>query len=371
MGRPFGIPIVVSPTWFVIAAFITFYFGQQFADTALDRLGNGRYLVAFGFAVLLYLSVLLHELAHSVVAQHFGLPVRRIVIYFLGGVSEIEREPQTPGRELAVAIAGPALSFVLAGLFYLVWWALPSPAFSSSNALIVFVYLVGALWTSNLVVGIFNMLPGLPLDGGRVLRAIVWAITRKPMSGTLAAAWTGRAMAVALVLLALWESRGASAGSSLYTILWAGFIAWFIWMGATQALTAARLRARIPSLSARTLARRAIPATADLPLSEALRRAATAGARAVLVVDGDGRPTAVVHEASVLATPIERHPWVATGTLARTLRPGMTLTTDLTGEQLLGVLRANPAPEYLVTEPDGAIFGVLSAVDVEHAILGR
>jgi Zn-dependent protease/CBS domain-containing protein len=369
MGRPFGIPIVVSPTWFLIAAFITIYFGQSFTDTTLGRLGNGRYLVAFGFAVLLYLSVLLHELAHSVVAKQFGLPVRRIVIYFLGGVSEIEREPETPGREFAVAVAGPALSFVLAAVFWALWEALPAPTYASSDALIVFVYLVGALWTSNLVVGIFNMLPGLPLDGGRVLRSLVWAVTRKPMSGTLAAAWTGRALAVAVMLFSFWQSRGEQGGDSLYTIMWAAFIASFIWIGATQALTAARLRARIPGLDARALSRRAVPVTADLPLSEALRRAAAAGARAVLVVDHGGRPTAVVHEASVLATPLERHPWVQVGALARALRPGMTLTTDLTGESLLGVLRANPAPEYLVTEPDGAIFGVLSAIDVEHAIL--
>src|SRR5580704_16566839 len=112
MGRPFGIPIVVSPTWFVIAAFITLYFGGQLTTTAVDELGRGRYLMSFLFAVLLYASVLLHELAHSVVAKRFGLPVRRIVIYFLGGVSEIEKEAETPWQEFAIAAAGPGLSFV-------------------------------------------------------------------------------------------------------------------------------------------------------------------------------------------------------------------------------------------------------------------
>jgi len=168
MGRPFGIPIVVSPTWFLIAAFITIYFGGQFDHTRLgDRLGAARYLVAFGFAVLLYLSVLLHELAHSVVAKHFGLPVRRIVIYFLGGVSEIEREPETPGREFAVAVAGPALSFVLAGIFWGIWEALPSTTDSSPTGLLVVIYLVFAVWTANLVVGVFQHAARLPLDGGR------------------------------------------------------------------------------------------------------------------------------------------------------------------------------------------------------------
>lgn len=378
MGRPFGIPIVVSPTWFLIAAFITVYFGSQLNNAVVgrstvgSRIGDGRFLVAFGFAVLLYLSVLLHELAHSVVAKRFGLPVRRIVIYFLGGVSEIEREPETPGREFAVAVAGPALSFVLAALFWAVWRQLPQTTESSSNALIVTVYLIGAVWSSNLVVGVFNMLPGLPLDGGRVLRSLVWAVTRRPMAGTLAAAWAGRLLAVAVLLLAIWRGSTASQGGGgvdLYTIMWAAFIASFIWIGATQSLTVARLRDRIPRLQIRALTRRAVPVAADLPLSEALRRAASTGARAVVVVDHDGKPTAIVHEAAVTATPLERHPWIQVGALSRALRPGMTLTTDLTGENLLAALRAVPAPEYLVTEPEGAIYGVLAAADVEHAFL--
>jgi len=366
MGAPFGIPIVVSPTWFLIAAFITYYFGQQIND---EDFGNWRYLIAFGFAVLLYLSVLLHELAHSVVAKSFGLPVRRIVIYFLGGVSEIEKEPDTPKREFAVAVAGPALSFALGGIFFGIWKLIDHP--TSSVGMASFQYLVTALWVSNVVVGVFNMLPGLPLDGGRVLRSAVWAITRKPLAGTQAAAWTGRALAVGILIYAMLTTRNATSGAGLYTLVWAAFIASFIWIGASQSLTVARLRERIPLLHTRTLTRRAIPVTADVPLSEALRQAATAGARSLLVVDHDGRPTAIVHEAAVAATPLERHPWVQVGTLSRALRPGLTLTTELSGETLLQALRANPAPEYLVTEPDGAIFGVLTATDVEHAFLGR
>ena len=366
MGSPFGIPIVVSPTWFLIAAFITYYFGRDINNEAF---GNWRYLIAFGFAVLLYLSVLLHELAHSVVAKSFGLPVRRIVIYFLGGVSEIEKEPDTPRREFAVAVAGPALSFALGGIFFGVWKLMDHP--TGSLLFNAMQYLVTALWVSNMVVGIFNMLPGLPLDGGRVLRSAVWAISRNPLTGTVAAAWTGRVLAVGVVVYTLATLQNAASGEGLYTLVWAAFIASFIFIGASQSLTVARLRERIPTLHARTLTRRAIPVTADLPLAEALRRAAAVGARSLLVVDHDGRPTAIVHEAAVAATPIERHPWVQVGTLSRALRPGLTLAADLDGEALLQALRATPAPEYLVTESDGAIFGVLAAADVEHAFLGR
>src|SRR3984957_4595149 len=245
MGTPFGITIVVSPTWFLIAAFITYYFGQQISD---DDFGNWRYGIAFGFAILLYLSVLLHELAHSVVAKSFGLPVRRIVIYFLGGVSEIEKEPDTPAREFAVAIAGPALSFPLGGIFFGIWKLMDHPTSSVSFA--AFQYLVTAMWVSNLVVGVFNMLPGLPLDGGRVLRSAVWAATRKPLTGTTVAAWTGRAMAIAVLIYAMLTTRNATSGDGLYTLVWAAFIASFIWIGASQSLTVARLLERIPTLHA-------------------------------------------------------------------------------------------------------------------------
>jgi CBS domain-containing protein len=119
----------------------------------------------------------------------------------------------------------------------------------------------------------------------------------------------------------------------------------------------------------RALTRRAVPVTGDTPVSEALRRATEAGARAVVIVDHDGRPNAIVHEAAVTATPTERRPWVQIGTLARSLRPGMTLSTDLGGEELLAALRSAPAPEYLVTDPAGAVYGVLAATDVEYAFL--
>ncbi|HEV2636588.1 MAG TPA: site-2 protease family protein [Actinocrinis sp.] len=375
MGQPFGIPIVVSPTWFVIAAVITLYFGNELNTTAVDELGRGRYLMSFLFAVLLYASVLLHELAHSVVAKHFGLPVRRIVIYFLGGVSEIEKEAETPWQEFAVAASGPGLSLVLGAGGWAVWAAMPKLTDQSTHLYIAVFYLVFSLWASNLVVGVFNLLPGLPLDGGRVLRAAVWAATKKPMAGTVAAAYVGRVMAVAMFFLVFGLQVGYGGGggrhpwADVYAFAVAGFIGSFIWVGTSQALTVARLRDRIPRLRVRELTRRAVPVTAELPLAEAMRRAAAVGARGIVIVDGQGRPTALVHEASVLTVPLAQHPWVQVGTVSRALRPGLTLTTDLVGEEFLTALRSAPAPEYLVTEPDGAIYGVLAATDVEHAFL--
>ncbi|SDR25181.1 site-2 protease family protein [Thermostaphylospora chromogena] len=363
MGRPFGIPVYVSPTWFIVAAFITLTYKDSVSGS-LPGLSDGvAYAVAFAFAVLLYLSVLLHELAHCVMAKRYGLPVRRITLYLLGGVSEIEREPESPGREFMVAFAGPLLSLGLAGVgFLLDMFVVPQDGIPS--------VLVWQLWVANLIVGVFNLLPGLPLDGGRMLRAGVWKAVGDSGSGTVAAAWGGRVLAIAMVVVPFALSIGSGQAPSTAFVLWSVLLAAFIWFGATQSLRSARVRARIPQVSARALARRAIPVTADVPLAEALRRAAEAQAGALVVVDHDGRPIAVVNEAAVAATPEQRRPWVNVGSLARTLEPSLVLSADLSGEALIGAMRETPAGEYLLVERGGEVYGVLSTADVNRVFSG-
>ncbi|GAB3898545.1 site-2 protease family protein [Microbispora bryophytorum] len=376
MGRPFGIPVYVSPTWLIVAAFITYSFQPVFAASLPGYGLVGSSVVALVFAVLLYASVLLHELAHCVVAKHYGLPVRRITLYMLGGVSEIEREPETAGREFNVALAGPLLSLGLAAIGYLV----SAVAFVTGpvDPLSMFMrppdglvpVLIWQLWSSNLIVGVFNLLPGLPLDGGRMLRAAVWKIRRDAGTGTTAAAWVGRGVAVAVVVVPLLMNLMAGQEPGIGSMLWTVVLASFIWLGASQSLRVARVRARLPQLRARVLARRAIPVTAEVPLSEGLRRAQEAGAGAMVVVDHDGRPVGIVNEAAVNATPEQRRPWVNVGAMSRALEPSLVLGADLEGESLLDAMRAVPAPEYLLVERGGEIYGVLATSDVNRMFSG-
>ncbi|MEU9255985.1 site-2 protease family protein [Streptomyces sp. NPDC048270] len=369
MGRPFGVPVYVSPSWFLVAALITWVFGDQL-DRILPDLGPVRYLVSLFFAVAFYASVLVHELAHTVAALRFKLPVRRIQLQFFGGVSEIEKESETPGREFVLAFVGPLLSLLLAGAFYLGMKAV-------DPATVPGVLLAG-LMISNLLVAAFNLLPGLPLDGGRMLRAVIWGITGKPMAGTIAAAWVGRALAVAVLLglpllthTGIVGNRTADIGGveTVMDALLAAILAAIIWTGAGNSLRMARLREHLPGLRARTLTRRAIPVESATPLSEALRRATEAGARALVVVDGHGDPTAIVRESAIASVPEHRRPWVAVSGLAQDLTDGMKVSADLTGEALLEHLRTTPATEYLVVEPTGHIYGVLSTTDVERAFV--
>ncbi|MFF8728493.1 site-2 protease family protein [Streptomyces sp. NPDC015171] len=369
MGRPFGVPVYVAPSWFLVAALITWVFGGQL-DRVLPELGAARYLVSLFFAVAFYASVLVHELAHTVAAIRFKLPVRRIQLQFFGGVSEIEKEAETPGREFVLAFVGPLLSLVLAGLFYL--------AMKPVEPGTVPGVLLAGLMVSNLIVAIFNLLPGLPLDGGRMLRAVVWKLTGKPMSGTVAAAWVGRALAVCVLIgLPLLNQSGALGGGgedaggmdTVTDALLAAILAAIIWTGAGNSLRMARLREHLPELRARTLTRRAVPVENDTPLSEALRRANAAGARALVVVDADGNPLSLVREAAIVGVPEHRRPWVAVSGLAQDLTEGMRVSAELAGEDLLDALRAAPATEYLVVEESGEIYGVLSAADVERAFV--
>lgn len=370
MGRPFGVPIYVTPSWFVIAALITWVFGGQL-DRVLPELGGTRYLVAFSFAVAFYGSVLVHELAHTLVALRYRLGVRRIQLQFFGGVSEIENEAETPWREFWLAFVGPLLSLALGGAFYL---AVQAVELSTVPGV-----LLTGLMVSNLVVAAFNLLPGLPLDGGRMLRAVVWAVTGRPMSGTVAAAWVGRALAVAVLigLPLLSAARGVerSTTDTLVDAVLAAVLAAIIWNGAGGSLRNARLKEALPGLRLRELARRAVEVTADTPLGEALRRAREGGAGALVVVDGRGEPVGLVRESAVRAVPEHRRPWVAVGALARDLEPGLRLSAELTGEDLLRAVRATPAGEYLVVEEDGRLYGVAALTDIEQrltaAVTGR
>jgi Zn-dependent protease len=368
VGRPFGIPVYVSPSWFVVAIVITFWFGGQIpGHIAVPPVS---YLVAFVYAVLLYGSVFVHELSHALVARSFKLPVRSVTLHVLGGETAIERESPTPGREFLIAFAGPFVNLVLAGLGLLAGVLVPLPPVGD--------LLLQALTFANLAVGLFNLLPGTPLDGGRLVRALIWKATGRPRTGTVVVAWFGRAVAVLLLLAgaftAVYSSpRGQSGGigaDGWLMVLWAALISSFMWVGATQTLRDVRIRDRIPLLQARRLARPATLVTANVPLAEAVRRANEAGSGALVIVDYEGCPTGLVSERAVLATPHNRRPWVEVGELSRGLDGGLTLSADLAGEELVTAVRQTPASEYLLVEPTGQVYGVLAADDVNRAFTG-
>ena len=361
LGRPFGIPVYVTASWWVVAVLITLVYGG-IVQNRLALPPVFSYAMAFVFALLLYASVLVHELAHSVVARRYGLPVRRIALYVLGGVSEIEKEAPTPGREFWIAFAGPLFSLLIAagsyGLFLL------------ADPYTVMGELLFQLWVANLLVGVFNLLPGLPLDGGRLVRAAVWKLTGKPLAGSTAAAWGGRILALAVV--AIPPLLGWKYGTlNPWGTVWALVLGGFMWMGATDSLRAARVRSRVPDLRTRDLAQAATTVPADTPLAEAERRATVIGATELVVTDAEGTPIAIVHPGMAAEVTPARRAWVPVAEVARALADHSVLPLDLEGEEMLERLTSHPLPEYLVVDADGAVHGVLRAADVNAAMAGK
>lgn len=349
--------MLVRPSWLLVAALIAVLLAPQ-VERVQPGLGAGSYVAGLAFAVLLYLSVLLHEMSHALMAKRYGLPVRSITLHFLGGVTEIEGEPDTPRREFGVSVVGP-LTSIAVGLACLVL-LLVTPDGLLRLA-------VGGLAFANLLVGVLNLVPGLPLDGGRVLRAAVWKATGDPHRGTIVAGWGGRVVALLVLLYPMLMPILRNRPPDLFDYVIAFVIAMFLWSGASAAIVSARVRRRLPALRARSLARRAVAVPHDLPLSEAVRRAQEQQAGSIVVLDQQGRPGRVVNEAAVLATPADRRPWLSVEAVSRTIEPGIVLPADVAGEDLVRAMQRTPATEYLLVEQDGSVYGVLVSDDVDRA----
>lgn len=357
LGSVAGIDVNVANSWFLVVGLIAIVMAPRIQRVA-PELGSWAYLAGGAFAVLLYVSVLLHEISHALAARAFKMSVRSINLDFLGGATQIEGEASTPWREFVIAVVGPITSLAIGAAAWLLT-DLFEPGLPG--------FAVASLAGANLVLGVLNLVPGLPLDGGRVLQSVVWGVTRRRSLGVTVAAWGGRVAAVVAVLYPALLLPAFGRQPDFVDYLFGFMIGAFLWAGATQALVMARLRSKLPALQARKLARSAIGVPADLPVAEAVRRAQEAHAGSLVVVTSAGQPAGIVNEAAVLSTPPERRPWLPCGDLARRLEDGLSLPADLGGEDLLRAMSGTPATEYLLTEADGSIFGVLVAKDVDAA----
>ncbi len=357
VGSVRGVDVLVRSSWLLVALLIAVLLAPRIEQVE-PGLGVLKYVAGVAFAVLLYLSVLLHEISHALMAQRYGLGVRSISLHFLGGATEIDSEARTPGQEFKVAVVGPLTSLAVGAAAAALLLVTPDGLLRLA---------VAGLAGANLLVGVLNLVPGLPLDGGRVLRAAVWRVTSDMHRGTIVAAWGGRACAVLVLAWPVLAGSIFGFTPDIFDYLIAVVIASFLWTGATASIVSARVRRRLPSLRARPLARRVIAVPDDLSVAEAVRRAQEAGAGAMVVHVGDDRLSGVVSEAALLATPEERRAWVPVSAVARSIEEGLVLPADITGEDLVRAMSSTPAEEYVLVEGDGTIFGVLTTADVDRA----
>jgi Zn-dependent protease/CBS domain-containing protein len=356
IGSISGVDVLVKTSWLFIAVLIAWLFAPRILEEA-PELGNWAYVGGLAFAVLLTLSLLVHEASHALMAQRFGLGVESITLHFIGGVTAIEGEPRTPKQEALVSGIGPISSLAVGG-------AALALSVVTPDGLLRFVVSSLAVW--NLVIGVLNLLPGIPLDGGRVLRALVWKVGGDPNRGTVVAGWAGRGVALlALFTPVILPALGFQPAPTDW--LFALIVGWFLWSAASAAIVSGKLRARLPALQARRLARRTLTVPEDLPVAEAVRRARQVQAGSIVTVDQLGRPVGLVNETAVSATPEDRRPWVTVRAVSRTLEPGLTLPADSGGEELVRAMQRSPSSEYLLLEPDGSLYGVLVTQDVDAA----
>jgi Zn-dependent protease len=357
IGTIAGTGVYVSSSWFLVAALIAVVMAPR-VEEVQPNLGIGKYVAGLAFAVILYASVLLHEASHALMARRYGYPVSSISLNFLGGMTAVEGEARSPRHELMIAIVGPLTSIAVGLGAVALWFVTPDGLLQMA---------VEGLAGANLLVGLINLVPGLPLDGGRVLKAAVWRASGNVHRGTLAAGWGGRIAAALVLAWPLAQYELLDEPPTVLDFVLTFVVALFLWSGATAAMASARLRSRLPSLVARNLARRTLTVPEDLPLAEAVRRAQEVEAGSIVTVTGSGQPVGIVSEAALLATPEDRRPWVSVASVARTAGDGLTLPAGIGGEELIVAISRHPAPEYLLLEDDGRIYGVLSTSDVDRA----
>ncbi len=360
LGRVLGVPIYLAPSWFVVALVVVVAFEPVVAD-ASDAGRPATFVVAGAFAVLLLVSVLVHELAHAAAALRLGMPVKEIVATLWGGHTQFEDDAPTPGRSATVAVVGPLANGALALLGLLALTVIDSG---------VGRLLTVALLATNGFVALFNLAPGLPLDGGRVVEAIVWKVTGMRSRGSVVAGWCGRVVAVAVVLWALVLPLAQGRSASLFSAIWSIAIASMLWQGATAGIAVGRLRAEAERLELR---RFVAPALASPAASSAWQQLAVPATAHVVALDGAGRPVGVLspQDRARLAAAGQPPPGTPLTAVMTVLDPAVTLPSTASGSDVLAALASRPAHLYVVVGPHGEVVGLAPGQQLADAVTGR
>jgi Zn-dependent protease/predicted transcriptional regulator len=280
IGRLYGIPIYLHTSWFFIFALITYSFVSEFSVLHLDLDPSRLWGLALLTSVLFFGSLVFHEMAHSVVAKHHKIPVVSITLFIFGGVARIGRDPARAVEEFNIAVAGPVSSFLLAGGFKLLTLS------SSTNP--VTVALGKVLASINFSLAVFNLLPGFPLDGGRIFRAMVWGLTKSYTRATKIAVRTGQLIAYGMIGMGVFGAAwGLVNRQDGYVIsgMWLAFIGWFLLTAARQSRAQADARGALEGLRVADIMTPDLPTVGrEISLEDYAREVYRTGRRAHLVV---------------------------------------------------------------------------------------
>jgi Zn-dependent protease/predicted transcriptional regulator len=357
-----GVQIFIDWTWLLAFAFFTWTLGAYY-DTTFHSWGHSTaYILGAVSTLLLFVTVLLHELGHSFTARSLGLPVNSITLFIFGGVSNLTTEPQTPRTEFLVSVAGPLTSLVLAGLFYLVHAVVGGGA-SQVGAVL------GYLASVNLILAIFNLIPAFPLDGGRVFRSIVWWITGRMTQATRLAATVSKVIAYIFIVGGLFE---ALVFGQFISGLWLAFIGWFLYNSATANAQHAVLDQVLRGVDVRDVMDPAPTGIAPTISVQSLvfDRLPDGGHRAVAVQSADGTLLGLVTLADLRH--LHQEDWTTTP-VSKIMTPASALTTVTPSEDLqhaIGLLASNRYHQLPVVE-NGHQIGMLNRDHVLQYLRSR
>jgi Zn-dependent protease/predicted transcriptional regulator len=365
IGRIFGIPIYVHASWFIIFVLITSMLGMQFTQEHPQWTAAQHWTVGVITSLLFFASVLFHELSHSMIARIYKIRVISITLFVFGGVARLGREPSKPIQEFNIAIAGPIASLVLAA------------GFSTLTLFFPYTQIVGALakwlWQTNAWLALFNLLPGFPLDGGRVFRAIVWGVTKNFARATKAAALSGKVVAYGMIILgaglAMMEKELWMSG------LWLAFIGWFLLNAAQESAAQVAIRETLSGLHAADVMSHEVPTVPrDISLEEYSKEVARTGRRCHLVTTDD-RLVGMMNVNTLNAVP--RNEW-GNMSVQGAMIPREKILWARPDEPLLGLLErlvsadVNQMPVVSDTDNDGAhIIGMITRDSILRVMQAR
>jgi Zn-dependent protease/predicted transcriptional regulator len=353
-----GFKIRLDPSWFIIAALVIWSLSQQYFPSILPGASQTTYFIMSLVAMLCFFaSLLLHELAHSVVARSFGVEIKNITLFIFGGVAELESEPQSATAEFTIALAGPAMSLSLAFGFW-VLAQVSSIAYPAEAPTLVLSYLA----LLNLILAIFNLVPAFPMDGGRVLRAYLWHRSGDILSATETAAKSGRTFAYLLMAFGLWSLfQGA-----VVTGLWQLMIGGFVLMAARSSYQTQLARLAFDHKSVRDLmTENPITVGPEVTLSEFVNKIMLqSGVSFVPVVDAG---MLLGHMGPAVLSAIDRENWgsIRVGDVFSGLDDASAVAPDVSVQDLIALIGKTGRRKFMVVD-DHKLLGVISLSDLSH-----
>ena len=354
VGNLFGIPFYVNPSWFFILGLVTLSYGGQLA--LFPQLsGITPWILGFFAALLLFASVLAHELGHSFVAIQQGISVRSISLFLFGGLANLEKESETPLQAFLVAIAGPAVSLLLFALFTVIGVSIALPAPLTA--------IVSLLASINLILALFNLIPGLPLDGGNILKAAVWQITGNPNKGTIFASRIGQFFGWLAIIVGGLAIIGISPVGNFWTLL----IGWFLLQNAGSSAQSARVQETLDGFTAEDAVIPNSPiVSANLTLREFANNYVIGNGnwRKFVVTNQEGQLLGAIAVDNMKKVPTSQWTEVQVRELMQPLETITTVKSDQSLLEVVKLLETQDLKQLTVVGENGAVIGLLEKASI-------